>query len=164
MTQQPLMELAVNPSGDKWYVAADFVPLGAVVVSWAATAVEIPADRYTVQVGRNRHIDTDAVRYLNHSCVPSTFVDAVTGNVVALRPLSPGDPLTFFYPATEWEMTSPFDCWCGNDGCLTRVTGARILPADTLRRYALNDHIRDLLAERDGFPAFTAAAAPSLEV
>ncbi|CAL9608706.1 hypothetical protein SUDANB121_05604 [Nocardiopsis dassonvillei] len=144
-----LMEMGLSASGEKGYVAAQAIDLGGTIASWAATAVTSPRDRYTVQVARERHIDSDAVRYLNHSCVPNTFVDAGTGDVVALRPLVAGEPLGFFYPSTEWEMSSPFDCSCGHAGCLGRIDGAHGLPDGVLRRYALNDHIRELLAERD---------------
>ena len=33
--------------------------------------------------------------------------------VVALKDLKERDELTVFYPAFEWDMSSPFECWCG---------------------------------------------------
>ncbi|SDL75336.1 SET domain-containing protein-lysine N-methyltransferase [Streptomyces wuyuanensis] len=149
MPRNDLMDTATLPSGEKGYVARQDVPAGAVVGSWEESAVDSEPTKFTIQVGRDRHVDADAVRYLNHSCVPSTFVDASTGSVVALRPLAAGDALTFFYPSTEWEMTTPFDCACGHAGCLGKITGAEALSADVLRRYAVNDHIRALVADRD---------------
>lgn len=144
------MEMGMSVSGEKGYVAARAIALGGTIASWAATAVTTPRDRYTVQIARDRHIDSDAVRYLNHACAPNAFVDAGTGDVVALRPIATGEPLGFFYPSTEWEMSAPFDCSCGHEGCLGRIDGAGTLPADVLRGYALNQHIRELLAEREG--------------
>ena len=36
--------------------------------------------------------------------------------LTALRPISEGDELTFFYPSTEWAMAEPFECGCGAAG------------------------------------------------
>ncbi|MEW2068783.1 SET domain-containing protein-lysine N-methyltransferase [Streptomyces sp. NPDC007346] len=149
MSRKELMDVVITASGEKGYAASVALPAGAVVASWEETAVVCEATKFTIQVGQDRHVDADAVRFLNHSCVPSVFVDASTGNVVALRPLAAGEDLTFFYPSTEWEMTTPFDCSCGHDGCIGRISGAAAVSADVLRRYAVNEHIRALVAERD---------------
>lgn len=150
MPRNDLMDIATLPSGEKGYVAREDLPAGTVIASWRKSAVDSDPTKFTIQVGRDHHVDADEVRFLNHSCVPSTFVDATTGDVVALHPIAAGRPLTFFYPSTEWGMAAPFDCACGHAGCLGKITGAEALPAHVLRRYALNDHIRELLAERGG--------------
>jgi hypothetical protein len=61
--------------------------------------------------------------------------------LVCLRPLQPGDELTFFYPSTEWDMAQPFVCNCGNSTCLQLINGASHLSKDTLSRYTLTDFI-----------------------
>lgn len=149
MSRKELMDVILTASGEKGYAAAEALPAGAIIASWEENAVASEATKFTIQVGRDRHVDADAVRYLNHSCVPSVFVDASTGDVVALRPLAAGEDLVFFYPSTEWEMTTPFDCACGHDGCIGKISGASVVSADVLRRYAVNEHIRALAAERD---------------
>jgi hypothetical protein len=40
------------------------------------------------------------------------------------RGLSPKQPLTFFYPSTEWLLSQPFRCNCGTPSCLGTITGA----------------------------------------
>ncbi|MEU5347667.1 MULTISPECIES: SET domain-containing protein-lysine N-methyltransferase [unclassified Streptomyces] len=108
---------------------------------------------YSVQVSRDEHLDPDNLHFLNHSCVPNTFLDTNAGHVVAIRPIADGEPLSFFYPSTEWNMGNPFACQCGTAACLGTITGASDLPAAVLERYALNDHVRELIAERDGVKA-----------
>jgi hypothetical protein len=67
--------------------------------------------------------------------------------VFAARDLAVGDELTFFYPSTEWEMSSPFICLCGAPNCIHVVAGARFLPLSTLEGHFLNAHIRQLMTE-----------------
>jgi len=53
--------------------------------------------------------------------------------------------LNFFYPSTEWEMDRPFICLCGAPQCVRLVAGAKYLAIDTLSRYFVNQHIRDMV-------------------
>ena len=52
-----------------------------------------------------------------------------------------GDELTFFYPATEWEISQTFNCHCGRPTCVGLIQGAAELPTDILNRYKLTDFI-----------------------
>jgi SET domain-containing protein len=111
----------------------------------------VPRDEpsiYTVQVGRTRHVHSEKIRYLNHSCVPNSIVDTETRAVVAARDIEGGEELTYFYPSTEWDMVGPFTCDCGVPRCLRLIRGARHLPADFAWPVRANEHIRNLLAER----------------
>ena len=128
------------------------VPLERGEVVAPLTGRRVPtADRHTIQIGRDLHLtDLGPFAYLDHSCKPTVHVDVAAMAVVALAPLAAGAPLTFFYPATEWDMAEPFDCRCGAPGCVRRVAGARHLPAEALARYELAPHVRELLGERDG--------------
>lgn len=67
--------------------------------------------------------------------------------VVDDRPLRRGDPLTFFYPSSEWQMDQPFACTCGSgEGvCCGTISGAKTMDKSVLGRYWLNPHIEDLL-------------------
>lgn len=47
------------------------------------------------------------------------------------------------YPSTEWHMSQPFDCACGNtQHCLGKIDGAHSIPPATLKKYFINDHIK----------------------
>jgi len=100
--------------------------------------------RHTLQRGPRQHAEPlpRPLRFVNHSCSPSTLFDLEAGVLRALRDLQPGDPLTCFYPASEWEMAEPFTCTCGSAGCLGVIRGAAQLPAEVLRRYALTGVVR----------------------
>jgi hypothetical protein len=104
-------------------------------------------NQYTVQVGTHQHVEVKELSALNHACDPSVILDTTRMLVFAARDLKVGDELTFFYPSTEWEMSSPFICLCGAPNCIHVVAGARFLPLSTLEGHFLNYHIRQLMFE-----------------
>ena len=105
------------------------------------------ANRYTVQIGRDRHTEVGKLSALNHSCDPNVILDTENLNMVARRYIEPCEDLSFFYPSTEWEMDAPFICLCGASNCIHVVAGARFLPLSTLESHYLNRHIRELMIE-----------------
>ena len=105
------------------------------------------ANRYTVQIGRDRHTEVGKLSALNHSCDPNVILDTENLKMVACRDIQEGEELSFFYPATEWEMDAPFICLCGSSNCIHVVAGARFLPLSTLENHYLNRHIRELMIE-----------------
>ncbi len=105
-------------------------------------------DRWSIQIGPDRHIMDPAISNMNHSCEPNAIVDTPRLKVFALRAIEPGDEITFFYPSTEWDMDQPFECLCGAAGCLGYIAGAKHLPAATLERYFVNPHIRALVLSK----------------
>ncbi len=108
---------------------------------------EIPTYQ-TIQVGHGTHIEElGVIAYLNHSCQPNTVIDVAQLDVVATRDIAAGEDLNFFYPSTEWEMDRPFICLCGAPQCVRLVAGAKYLSVDTLSRYFINPHIREMIFE-----------------
>jgi hypothetical protein len=99
----------------------------------------------TIQIDKYRHLEEPRVlAFLNHSCHPTVLVDTNGPMVFAATDIMAGEELTFFYPSTEWKMVRPFICLCGSAQCLHYITGARHLSLDTLDRYFINAHIREL--------------------
>lgn len=129
---------------------AAFEP-GDVLADFSARLHSDTPSRMTVQVAEDHHIELAPVylELINHSCDPNVFFDAQRWQLVALRPIAPGDELCFFYPSTEWEMASPFECACGTDRCLGRITGASRLPREVLASHRLALHIQRLLARQE---------------
>jgi hypothetical protein len=102
----------------------------------------------TIQVGRSTHIEElGVIAYLNHSCQPNTLIAVARLDVLAARDITAGEELNFFYPSTEWEMDRPFICLCGAPQCVRLVAGAKYLSIDTLSRYFINPHIREMIFE-----------------
>jgi hypothetical protein len=104
-------------------------------------------NQFTVQIGRDRHVEVKELAVMNHSCNPNTILDTSRMLVFAARDIAIGEELTFFYPSTEWEMSAPFICLCGAPNCIHVVAGARFLPLSTLEQHFLNRHIRELMID-----------------
>jgi len=109
------------------------------------------ASRMTVQISEHHHIELGPIylELINHSCDPNVFFDSQRWELVALRSIAPGDELCFFYPSTEWHMASPFDCVCGSDRCLGRITGAANIAPSMLATHRLSAHIQLMLVAQE---------------
>ena len=104
-------------------------------------------NRFTVQIAKDRHTHVGKLAALNHSCDPNVVLDTERMLMIARRDIEKGEELSFFYPATEWEMQAPFICLCGSANCIHVVAGARFLPLSTLETHYLNKHIREMMIE-----------------
>lgn len=120
---------------------------GEVICEIPTAKVVDTANRYTVQIGRDRHTEVGKLSALNHSCDPNVLLDTENLKMVARRDIEEGEELSFFYPSTEWEMDAPFICLCGASNCIHVVAGARFLPLSTLENHYLNRHIREMMVE-----------------
>ncbi|XYI01583.1 SET domain-containing protein-lysine N-methyltransferase [Sorangium sp. So ce1128] len=123
---------------------------GDVLVAFGAAAVHDRPSRMTLQLSEHQHIELTPgfLAFTNHSCDPNACFDVERRALVALRPIAPGDEVTFFYPSTEWTMASPFECHCGTARCLRRIAGASQLPPGALSEYRVAPHIARQLAQR----------------
>lgn len=129
------------------------LPAGAHFVD-IMTATPAPCRYTSVQDSVNTHAELNSdLIFCNHSCAPTIIFDMgkLEVRVVENRALKKGDPLTFFYPSTEWDMAQPFECNCGapENICKGWISGAKNMKLGHLEGYWLNDHIVRLLAQRE---------------
>lgn len=82
-------------------------------------------------------------RPITHSCEPSAWVSGL--ELVARRPLSPGDDITVDYATLFDELLPESACVCGADTCRGTVGGSA-WTHDDLSRYGR--HISDYILER----------------
>lgn len=129
----------------KGLVAAEDIPAGTILFSFAGAETAAEKDMYSVQVGTNRHVNDYRLAALNHSCSPTLFIDAEKMHVIASRDIAASELLTFFYPSTEWEMAEPFQCQCSHEACVGFIAGAKTLDSETLSRHFINPHILQLV-------------------
>lgn len=120
------------------------------IVGFISRATHTEPNYLTVQVSEKVHIELlpECLECMNHSCDPNCFFDTTTMQLVTLKPLVPGQEMTFFYPSAEWAMDRPFECNCGSAECIGVVKGAKYLSADALKRYRFTDFIRRKLVAR----------------
>lgn len=97
---------------------------------------------YLVEISPGLWLDgsapTNPARHANHACLPNAelILDAAAGHpwLVALRPLAPGDEITFDYGFSLAESLF-HPCKCGAPECVGRIIAAPL-------RAALRRHLR----------------------
>jgi D-alanine-D-alanine ligase-like ATP-grasp enzyme len=111
-------------------------------LSWGPSQPE--PNRWTVQCNHDNHAEPlpFELRYINHSCDPNVFFDVEEHVLRAIKDIAEGDELTFFYPSTEWHMAEQFDCQCGTQNCVGRITGAAHMSLEILQQFRLTNVIR----------------------
>jgi SET domain-containing protein len=85
--------------------------------------------RYSIQVGDQMHIEgtPESNAYLNHSCLPNTYVDWQGVFLRALRNIAAGEELTCNYLTTDWDLHEKFLCACGAPNCYGEIRGLKYL-------------------------------------
>jgi hypothetical protein len=121
--------------------------MGDVICAMPSENITDKPNRFTVQIAKDKHTHVGKLAALNHSCDPNVVLDTERMLMIARRDIQKGEELSFFYPATEWEMQAPFICLCGSANCIHVVAGARFLPLSTLEGHYLNKHIREMMIE-----------------
>lgn len=91
--------------------------------------------------------DPEEWRPINHSCDPNAWLRGL--DVVARRPIEPGEELTLDYATFNDEHMRPFECACGSAECRGLIRGDDYL-LDVVGRYRghLSDHIARRREER----------------
>jgi hypothetical protein len=99
---------------------------GEKVVNLEGVWVSEPS-RYTIQLGPDMHLMPRNHQWalINHSCSPNLRVDPDRMAMFAAREIQPGEPLSFNYLTTEWDMAEPFDCHCQASNCIGHIAGLR---------------------------------------
>lgn len=140
-----------NPATGQFSLhATAFFDQGEVICEFGAAEIVDTPSYKTLQVGLKKHIllSPDCLQYTNHSCDPNVFFDTDNMQLIALKSVQPGDEMVFFYPSTEWKMSSEFDCTCGSPKCLGRIKGASALSEEILQVYRLTSFIHLQLKNR----------------
>lgn len=123
---------------------------GELISDFSAGSISKDPTYLTVQIGVGKHItlQPEFLQYINHGCDPNVFFNTTTMQVIALKEITAGEELLFFYPSTEWKMTQSFPCYCGSAECIGTIKGAMFLTKEQQEKYRLTDFIQQQLAKR----------------
>jgi uncharacterized protein len=81
--------------------------------------------QFTLQLNRRQHIhDPYFMGKVLHSCDPNTICDVKKRIFVAVKDITPNEPVTIDYAHTEAILYKPFTCSCKAVNCRGYVTGA----------------------------------------
>lgn len=130
MNAHPFLSVVARPSqgpvvlrdatGIALYAARDYA-VGEVVFEFRNVSWRIDRDQFTVEHPSGAHIFHPLLAKTAHSCAPNGSLDVRGRRLVALRPIAPGDCITFDYAMTEKRISHPFTCLCGSANCRGRI-------------------------------------------
>jgi SET domain-containing protein len=102
------------------------------------TLVNPEDDRY-LQINKTQYLGPSGAfdDYINHSCNPNCGLAFQNEKIIlkAIKPISPGEELTWDYSTTmdeeDWEM----DCSCRAKQCRSRIRDFKTLPDHIKKKY-----------------------------
>lgn len=123
--------------------ALKYFPADSLLQTFRAKEYMPTPTHLTLQVDEDKHIHLfpEYLQYINHSCEPNAFFDIQHGKLVSLKVINKNEEISIFYPATEWDMNQPFECFCNTSSCLGKIKGASYLGENLLTRYRFAEHI-----------------------
>lgn len=118
--------------------ASQNISEGIVVAKFEGSIAQEPGS-HSKWVGRDSNnkdkfinVESSAV-YVNHSCEPNCIVSTTDWTVHTKRTIQKGEALTISYNKKddfpenlEWDPKWNFNCYCGADICLQKITGWQI--------------------------------------
>jgi SET domain len=124
------------------------------VVSELYGTILLAPNHRSIQIGRNKHFYNRYVDYINHSCMPTSYIRVLGDRVqlVALKPIEKDSgEITINYNYSEYSLARPFKCKCCREASV--ISGYKYLVADAdedyvklLQEYAV-PYLRDLARE-----------------
>jgi hypothetical protein len=140
------MVVKAPEKGGHAVIACQPLDKGELIAVWSGRIVdddalkELPAAlrQHSVQVEEGLFLTSlkpdEAPDYINHCCDPNAGLSGQIA-VVAMRPIAPGEEITFDYAMSDGSGYDEFSCACGASTCRRRVTGEDWRLAELWRRY-----------------------------
>lgn len=125
---------------------------GDIIIDFGASKIVDTPNYLTVQIseGEHIHLNPEYLQFVNHSCAPNVLFNTDSMQLECITDVAIGDELTFFYPATEWEISQTFNCHCGKPDCIGLIQGASELSVEVLRKYKLTQFIKSKAQKHKG--------------
>lgn len=106
-------------------IANSKIEAGEIILSTSGSRISKPI-RCSWQI--DEHIHRIGPGLIDHSCGnPGCGIDPDTSEIVTIRKIKPGEIVTFNYLTTEYDLSSPFTCKCGEADCYGRIKGFKYL-------------------------------------
>jgi hypothetical protein len=144
----PKCEVRVHAEkGGRGVFAREPLAAGETIAVWSGYLVtldrlrQLPLDmqQHTIQVEEDLYLTSlypdEPPDYINHSCAPNAGLSGQIA-LVAMRPIAPGEEVTFDYAMCDGSVYDEFDCACGAPNCRGRVAGDDWRNPDLWERYA----------------------------
>lgn len=133
MSKVNVVSAEVTPRLRLQLVASEPILSGEIIVQGSKEEVQHQRTWRTLQLDENRHLRNEFLNFVDHSCSPNALLDVDGLALVAIRDIPANEPVTFFYPGSEVELSQTFDCQCGSSECLKRINGGFYLSHEQMR-------------------------------
>ena len=133
MSKVNVVSAEVTPRLRLQLVASQPISSGEVIVQCREEEVQQRRTWRTLQLDERRHLRNEFLNFVDHSCSPNALLDVDSLALLAIRDIAEGEPVTFFYPGSEVELSQTFDCHCGSSDCLRNINGGFYLTPDQMR-------------------------------
>ena len=133
MSKVSVVTAVVSPQLHLQLVASQPIEVGEVIVQCCKEEIQNYRTWRTLQLDESRHLRNEFLNFVDHSCSPNSLFDVENLALVAIRDISVGNPISFFYPGSEVELSQTFECQCGSKECLQRINGGFYLTKTQIR-------------------------------
>lgn len=133
MSKVNVVSAEVTPRLRLQLVASRPIASGEVIVQGREGEVQQSRTWRTLQLDERRHLRNEFLNFVDHSCSPNALLDVDSLALRAIRDIVTGEPVTFFYPGSEVELSQSFECHCGSSDCLKYINGGFYLTPDQMR-------------------------------
>jgi hypothetical protein len=121
---------------------------GGPVIDFAETKRRGPRECMPIQIGRNQYYDTQPPGvFVNHSCDPNAGIRN-DRDLVALRPIRPGEEVRFDYSTTMEEHSFTMRCLCGAPKCRHVVADFSTLPPPVQEQYVAQRVVMSFILQK----------------
>jgi hypothetical protein len=131
------------------FVANRFIPAGTEILSMRPHPIGSQNNRYAVTRSRDTFWLTENTppSRLDHSCNANARFRFSDWALIAVKDIQPNERVTFDYNTTEYTLSCPFECLCGESSCYGIIRGYRYLPES--RKAELRSLVPDWFIESD---------------
>jgi len=130
MSKVNVVTAVISPQLHLQLVASQQIKVGEVIVQSCKEEIQNHRTWRTLQLDESRHLRNEFLNFVDHSCSPNSLLDVDNLALVAIRDISVGSPIRFFYPGSEVELSQAFECHCGSKECLQHINGGfYLIPA-----------------------------------
>ena len=132
MSKVNVVSAEVTPRLRLQLVASEPITKNEIIVQSCEEEVQDHRTWRTLQLDEGRHLRNEFLNFVDHSCSPNAVLDIDSLALVAIRVIAPGQPVAFFYPGSEVELSQEFECHCGSSECLKYINGGFYLTREQM--------------------------------
>ncbi|MDD2807273.1 MAG: SET domain-containing protein [Patescibacteria group bacterium] len=144
----PLFVVAQTATG-KRLVTIKKIAAGETILAFEKKFVSYSTNK-TLRIDENTHqISADPnspENFINHSCDANAYIDFKSLSLVARRPITSGEEITYNYCTSDYDEEDIFECHCQSAKCKKYIAGFKSLRLS--EKLELREQLSPFLAQK----------------